>query len=197
MKRAFVVIPLLNLAAAAPALGADPAKFHSETRAEADEKGNVDREVRSRATNADGTVVKQEFEEESGIGRSGERRATLTTKTTRDPEGLGNKTTEETETTATYDPRGGLEKKSRYDSVDSAGTGHRVTSDTRTDLHDDGTRRTRMVDEEIHDPKGLRNKHTVKKTTTVDRRANGKAVVTTKKEVDGKTVAEQTREIPE
>ena len=165
----------------------DDQKFHAETDTEKSAAGDVKTHLKTEATDAAGTVTKHDVEEKTEATAHG-KRAKLSHTVSRDPKGLMNKKTETSEATATYDSSGALKKKSSYEGVDAAGTSQRMTSETETARKAGGGRRTVMKDKQVQDPKGLMNKHSTEKRTIVDRNADGKATVSTEKDVDGKTV---------
>lgn len=179
----------LTLSIFAPAAFAEnPQSPKTEVSSSRDAQGRIQTKVKTSATASDGTVTTNVSTQKVDTNRIGKKRARLSHKVTRDPKGLMNQTTESVESSAEYKPNGTLEKNSTATSVDASGTTHSTSSTTTTATMPGGGSRTVMKDKEVEDPKGLMNRHTVTKTTTVNRGLDGRPTVTQEKSVDGEPV---------
>lgn len=102
MKNLLITLTGAALLTATAAIAADE-KYHSETDIKRGTDGSYESNTEVNATDAAGTAVKKELTTEVDVDADGDKETSVKYKTTRDPKGLMNKSTTETERTTKED----------------------------------------------------------------------------------------------
>jgi hypothetical protein len=161
----------------------------TETTVKRQDNGSYKTETVAESKDAAGTNRVSEFDKNVKVGSGGERTITTISKTETDPKGLGNKSYSESKTKSEADARGNYTGKIDTDSVDAAGTKHRLTVEEKTKMNDDGSAKTTVNSKRVTDPKGMMNKSVAETEEVVKKDATGTIESTdVTKKVDGKAV---------
>ncbi|MBI1276032.1 hypothetical protein GC177_08685 [bacterium] len=123
-----ISLAALMFAVASPAIAADKETYKAETSIEKDAKGNYEKKVTEKSTDAMGTDVKNEAKTEVDVDRDGSKEVTVKTKSVKDPKGLMNKSTVETETHVKQDEHGNNTETTQKKKVDGKVVLDRSTS---------------------------------------------------------------------
>jgi hypothetical protein len=117
MNKLSISLTALMIGFAAPTMAADKETYKAEAKIEKDAKGNYEKKVTEKSTNAAGTDVKNTATTEVDVNRDGSKETVVKTKSVNDPKGLMNSTSVETETQVNQGKDGKVET-SRTKKVD-------------------------------------------------------------------------------
>lgn len=173
------------------AVAENPEKFSSSVDVKKNADGTFDSKITTDATDASGTRVKREQEQERSKTLTGDTKTVTKLTTTTDPKGLMNKSKEEAEQTVKSDGEGNSDRTLSSKSVDDAGTLHKHKVETETKVKSDGTLAVSQDDKQITDPKGLGNKTVVRTQTEKEKRPDGTVSTKVTKKVNGETVQDE------
>jgi hypothetical protein len=176
---------------AIPAWAAD-GKAHSETKIDTNADGTYKGSSTFESTDSAGTTIKSKVEENETIGLTGKRKTSARVETVQDPKGLGNKSWAKGESNTVTDAHGNVTRDTEGRAVNADGTMHNTDETVKSSRNADGSSEMKLSKKEVIDPKGLMNRQTVKTEEIVKHAANGAESRTVKKELNGKTVQEET-----
>lgn len=168
MKKFAIVAALTALSVSSAALAADES---AEVKSKIDYKknGGYESTITSEKKGPDGTVMKSTTDVDVSVDSKGRVSEEIDSKSTMDPEGLGNKKESITKVESKEKAGGGYEETKIQKNTDAAGTNVTTKVEKEVEHKRDGTVVETTEVKKTVDPKGLMNKETTTiKTKKVD-----------------------------
>lgn len=125
---------------------------------------------------SEGTESKAKLYKSTKTGSDGSMESSTIVESTKDPKGLGNKTSMNSKIRTKEDGKGSYQDEIDTSSVDAKGTAHSKKEEKEYIRNSDGTSKSVYKEKIINDPKGLNNSSKKVIDETIVRDANGNII---------------------